>query len=391
MNNPVYLDYAATTPVAPQVAEKMARCLTADGVFGNPASISHFVGAQASAYVEQAREQVAALLQADTREIVFTAGATEADNLAIKGVARGYAHKGRHIITSAIEHKAVLDTCRYLETCGYEVTWLQPDAKGCHSAAQVEAALRADTILVSLMWVNNETGSINPVAEIGAVCRAHKVLFHVDAAQAAGKLATDVPGSGIDLLSLSAHKFYGPKGAGALYVRRRPRIRLTPLLHGGGHERGYRSGTLATHQIVGLGEACALAIQQQARNLAHVSALRQRLLNGLQQLEGVALNSPENGYPGIVNIRFEGVDGEALLMALNRLALSSGSACNSAARESSYVLRGLGLGEQQADQSLRISFGQPTTEAEIDTAIEQITTHVVTLRQLSTTCDRYQA
>ncbi|MFU8817211.1 MAG: aminotransferase class V-fold PLP-dependent enzyme, partial [Pseudomonadales bacterium] len=342
MRKPVYLDYAATTPVDPRVAQKMSACLLVDGNFGNPASRSHVYGWQAEESVEEARAQVARLLNADPREIVWTSGATESDNLAIKGLADGAFR--RHIVTSCIEHKAVLDTCRYLEGKGFDVTYLTPGAGGLISPEQVRDAVRDDTLVVSVMHVNNEIGVINDIAAIGAVCREAGALMHTDAAQSAGKLPIDVQTMPLDLISLSAHKMYGPKGMGALYVRRDPAVKLTPLIHGGGHERGMRSGTLATHQIVGMGEASAILGRDMEQENARILGLRQRLMAHLLQLPGTTLNGdPQSRLPGLVNVSFAGVDGETLLLALDDVAVSSGSACTSASVEPSYVLRALGV------------------------------------------------
>jgi cysteine desulfurase len=365
MRRPVYLDYAATTPVDPRVAQKMSACLLVDGNFGNPASRSHLFGWQAEEAVEEARSHVARLLNADPREIVWTSGATESDNLALKGVAEGASR--RHIVTSRIEHKAVLDSCRYLEGKGFEVTYLTPDASGLITADQVRDALRHDTLIVSVMHANNEIGVINDIAAIGAVCRARGVLMHTDAAQSAGKVPIDVATMPVDLISMSAHKMYGPKGMGALYVRRDPAIKLTPLIHGGGHERGMRSGTLATHQIVGLGEASAILHRDMERENARIKALRQRLLAHLLQIDGTRLNGDaEARLPGLVNISFAEVDGETLLLALDDVAVSSGSACTSASVEPSYVLRALGVPDDLAHASLRFTVGRYTTEADVD-------------------------
>lgn len=380
----IYLDYAATTPVDPDVAKAMSECLSMEGNFGNPASNTHLYGYAALEAVDLARENLGRLINADPREIIYTSGATESNNLALKGVADAYSNKGNHIITSAIEHKAILDTCKFLETKGVDITYLRPDANGMHSIEQIEGAITDKTILVSMMYVNNELGVIQNISKIGELCRSKKILFHVDAAQAVGKLPIDVKEENIDLLSISAHKFYGPKGIGALYVRRKPKIKLTPIIHGGGHELGYRSGTLATHQIVGLGKAAEIANNTMKENYEHISGLRKRLISGIKTLESIKVNSVlESSYPGIINIGFPGVDGEALLMALNKLALSSGSACNSAVYESSHVLRGIGLSDELADQSLRISIGKYTTEQDIDTAIDEIIKHVTRLRKLS--------
>lgn len=382
--NPIYLDYAATTPVDPQVANVMSQCLTMDGYFGNPASHTHFYGWQAYELVEKARENVATLINADTREIVFTSGATEANNLAIKGVAEGYKHKGKHIVTSAIEHQAVLDPCQYLEKSGFEVTYVTPDANGIVSLDRVASAIREDTILVSIMYVNNELGTIQPIADIGDLCRSRKILLHVDAAQAVGKIAVDVRYDKIDLLSISAHKLYGPKGSGALYVRRRPKVKLIPQIHGGGHEGNRRSGTLATHQIAGLGEACKIALTKMGDDRNHIESLRTRLVETLQNMVNIRINTClEQSFPGIINITVEGVDGEALMMALNDLAISAGSACNSATIEASHVLSAIGLSNEQANGALRISLGRFTSFKEIESACQSLKTHVQCLQNLS--------
>ena len=379
MTNAVYLDYAATTPVDPRVAQKMSACLLVEGNFGNPASRSHVFGWQAEEAVEEARTQVAALINADPREIVWTSGATESDNLAIKGLADGASK--RHIVTSAIEHKAVLDTCGYLEGKGFEVTYLAPGESGIIEPEQVREALRPDTLLVSIMHANNEIGVVNDVAAIGALCREAGVLMHTDAAQTTGKVALDVQAMPLDLVSISAHKMYGPKGMGALYVRRNPPVKLTPLIHGGGHERGMRSGTLATHQIVGLGEASAIFKREMARENARITALRERLLAHLMQIPGTRLNGDrERRLPGIANVSFDGVDGETLLMALDDVAVSSGSACTSASVEPSYVLRALGVPDDLAHASLRFSIGRYTSEADIDFAGRRVADVVTRLR-----------
>ena len=368
---PVYFDYAATTPVDPRVAEVMIGCLTQDGVFGNPASRSHIYGWKAEEVVEKARRQVADLIGADPREIVWTSGATESDNLAIKGAAQANRERGRHIITSKIEHKAVLDCCRYLEQHGYEVTYLQPQADGLILPAQVEAALRADTILVSLMHANNEIGTITDIAAIGQICRQRGVIFHVDAAQSVGKLPIDLREMAVDLMSISAHKLYGPKGIGALYVRRRPAVTIEAQIHGGGHERGLRSGTLATHQIAGMGAACALASDEMDSEIARILMFRQQFLDGLVDISGINVNGNLAArLPGNLNLAFAGVDGESLLMALKDLAVSSGSACMSASIEPSYVLRGIGVADELAQASLRFSMGRFTTRDEVEFALD---------------------
>ena len=391
MKLPIYLDYSATTPVDPKVAEKMIQCLTLEGNFGNPASRSHLFGWQAEEAIENARRQVADLIHADPREIVWTSGATESDNLAIKGVAFFYQKKGRHIITSRIEHKAVLDTCRQLEREGFEITYLEPGSDGIISPEQVQQALREDTTLVSLMHVNNEIGVVTDIAAIGEITRANKVLFHVDAAQSAGKRPLDMEAMKVDLLSISGHKLYGPKGVGALYVRRKPRVRLEAQMHGGGHERGMRSGTLATHQIVGLGEACQIAINTMAAEHARINELKDYLLEQVKDLEEVHVNgSLEQRVPGILNISFAFVEGESLMMSLKDLAVSSGSACTSASLEPSYVLRALGLSDELAHSSLRISLGRFTTKADVDFAVQEIRAAVSKLRALSPLWDMYQ-
>ncbi len=391
MKLPIYFDYSATTPVDPRVAEKMVACLTLDGNFGNPASRSHLFGWKAEDAVETARKQVADLLNADPREIVWTSGATESDNLAIKGVAHFYHKKGKHIVTSRIEHKAVLDTCRQLEREGFEVTYLDPDSEGLIHPEVVADAIREDTILVSLMHVNNEIGTITDIAAIGEITRAKGVIFHVDAAQSAGKVEIDLNKLKVDLMSFSAHKIYGPKGIGALYVRRKPRIRLEAIMHGGGHERGMRSGTLPTHQIVGMGEAFRLAKEELAADNAHMLSLRNRLWEGLKDMEEVHINgSFVQRVPANLNISFAFVEGESLLMSLKDLAVSSGSACTSASLEPSYVLRALGLSDELAHSSIRFSFGRFTTEEEIDHAIGQLKTAVDKLRELSPLWDMYK-
>ncbi len=391
MKLPIYFDYSATCPVDKRVAEKMAQYLTMDGNFGNPASRSHRYGWQAEEAVDTAREQVADLLNADPREIVFTSGATESDNLAIKGAAHFYSKQGKHIITSKTEHKAVLDTCRQLEREGFEVTYLAPESNGLIDLAKLEAAMRNDTILVSIMHVNNEIGVIQDIAAIGELCRSRKIVFHVDAAQSAGKLPIDVQEMKVDLISLSAHKIYGPKGIGALYVRRKPRIRLEAQMHGGGHERGFRSGTLPTHQIVGMGEAFRIAKEELQQDYDHAKKLRDRMLDGLKDMEAVTVNGDlEHRLPNNLNISFAFVEGESLLMSLKDLAVSSGSACTSASLEPSYVLRALGLDDELAHSSIRFSFGRFTTEEEIDYAVEQIHAAVKKLRDMSPLWDMYK-
>ncbi|MCO4757674.1 MAG: IscS subfamily cysteine desulfurase [Oceanospirillaceae bacterium] len=391
MNKLIYLDYSATTPVDPRVAEKMTACLTLDGNFGNPASRSHAFGWKAEEAVENARRQVADLIAADPREIVWTSGATESDNLAIKGAAHFYQKKGKHIITSKIEHKAVLDTCRQLEREGFEVTYLDPNSEGLIEPQIVADAIREDTILVSLMHVNNEIGTITDIQAIGELTRAKGIIFHVDAAQSAGKVDIDISAAKVDLMSFSAHKFYGPKGIGALYVRRKPRVRLEAQMHGGGHERGMRSGTLPTHQIVGMGEACRIAKEDLAKDNAHALGLRDRFLAGIADMEEVFVNgSKEQRVVSNLNVSFAFVEGESLLMSLKDLAVSSGSACTSASLEPSYVLRALGLNDEMAHSSIRFSFGRFTTEEDIDRAVAQIREAVSKLRELSPLWDMFK-
>lgn len=359
VKTPIYLDYAATTPVDPRVAEKMMQYLTLDGIFGNPASRSHKFGWQAEEAVDIARNDVAALVGADPREIVFTSGATESDNLAIKGAANFYQKKGKHIITCKTEHKAVLDSCRQLEREGFEVTYLAPQPNGIIDLKQLEATMREDTILVSIMHVNNEIGVVQDIAEIGEMCRSRGIIFHVDATQSVGKLPIDLSKLKVDLMSFSAHKVYGPMGIGALFVRRKPRIRIEAQQHGGGHERGMRSGTLPVHQIVGMGEAYRIAKEEMESEAARLRSLRLRLWNGIKDIEEVYLNgSLENGAPGILNVSFNYVEGESLIMALKDLAVSSGSACTSASLEPSYVLRALGMNDELAHSSIRFSLGR---------------------------------
>jgi len=392
MKRPIYLDYSATTPVDPRVAEAMMNCLRVEGNFGNPASRSHFYGWQAEEAVEEARGHVAALVNADPREIVWTSGATESNNLAIKGVAGFYKSKGKHIVTSKIEHKAVLDACRQLEREGFEVTYLDPEpGTGLIHPAAVEAVLRDDTLLVSLMHVNNEIGTITDIAAIGEVTRARGILFHVDAAQSTGKIDIDLDAMKVDLMSFCAHKTYGPKGVGALYVRRKPRVRLEAQIHGGGHERGMRSGTLATHQLVGMGEAFRLAKLEMHEEQARLRVLRDKLWAGLQGLEQVFLNGDANQrIAGNLNVSFNFVEGESLIMALKELAVSSGSACTSASLEPSYVLRALGLSDELAHSSIRFTLGRFTTEDDIDFVIGHASQAVNRLRDLSPLWDMYK-
>ncbi len=387
----IYLDYAATAPVDQRVADKMVNYLTIDGNFGNPASRSHTFGWEAEKAVDWAREQVANLINANPKEIIWTSGATESDNLAIKGAAHFNQRKGKHIVTSKTEHKAVLDTCRQLEREGFEVTYLDPNKDGAITLDEVKAAVRDDTILVSIMYVNNETGIVNDIAAIGEFTRENKIVFHVDGAQSSGKIAVDVNADNIDLMSLTAHKIYGPKGVGALYVRRKPRVRLEAQMHGGGHERGFRSGTLPTHQIVGMGEAYRIAKEDLQKDQAHVKKLADRLWNGLKDIPEVYLNGADaNRIDNVMNISFAFIEGESLMMAINELAVSSGSACTSASLEPSYVLRALGVADELASSSIRFSFGRMTTEVDIDRAIELITVAVEKLRALSPLWEMHQ-
>ena len=391
MSQPIYLDYAATTPVDPRVKEKMIQYLSLDGEFGNPASRSHAFGWNAESAVEEARNHVAALVNANPKEIVWTSGATESDNLAIKGVAHFYQKKGKHIITSKTEHKAVLDTCRQLEREGFDVTYLDPEPDGLIDHGKLEQAMRDDTILVSIMHVNNEIGVIQDIAAIGELTRSRGILFHVDAAQSAGKVPIDLETMKVDLMSFSAHKIYGPKGMGALYVRRKPRVRLEAQMHGGGHERGMRSGTLATHQIVGMGEAFRIAKEEMLQDNARIKQLHDKLLNAVKQIDEVYINGDmEHKVPNILNVSFNYVEGESLIMALKGLAVSSGSACTSASLEPSYVLRALGRSDELAHSSIRFSMGRFTTEADIDYAIAQINTSIDKLRALSPLWDMYK-
>ena len=391
VNIPIYLDYLSTTPVDPRVVAAMTACMSTEGVYGNAASRSHVFGWQAEEAVENARSQVAELINADPREIVWTSGATESDNLAIKGVAHFYHKKGKHIVTSKIEHKAVLDTCRQLEREGYEVTYLDPNEQGLTTPEMVQAALREDTILASVMHANNEIGVVNDIAGIGEICRAAGVLFHVDGAQGVGKIPVDMEQMKVDLLSMSAHKMYGPKGVGALYVRRKPRVRLEAQMHGGGHERGMRSGTLATHQLVGFGEAARIAHEEMATESAQLEALRERFWDAISDIPEVYINGDrEQRLPGALNVSFAFVEGESLIMSLRDLAISSGSACTSASLEPSYVLRALGLNDEMAHSSLRFSFGRFTTESEVDHAVQCVRHAVEKLRELSPLCDMFQ-
>ena len=384
MKLPIYLDYAATTPVDPRVAEKMMQCLTMDGNFGNPASRSHRFGWQAEEAIDQARHDIAALINADPREIVFTSGATESNNLAIKGAANFYSKKGKHIITAKTEHKAVLDTCRELERQGFEVTYMDVEDNGLLDLDKLAATMRDDTVLVSIMHVNNELGVVQDIAKIGEMCRERKIMFHVDGAQSAGKIEVDLQALKVDFMSFSAHKIYGPKGIGALYVRRKPRARLEAQMHGGGHERGMRSGTLPTHQIVGMGEAFRIAKEDFATDHARIDTLRQRLIDGVMDIEEVYFNGTQKqSVPGIVNISFNYIEGESLLMALKDIAVSSGSACTSASLEPSYVLRALGRNDELAHSSIRFSIGRFTTEEEIDYTVNLIKGSISRLREMS--------
>jgi len=391
LNLPIYFDYAATTPVDKRVAEVMMKYLTVESHYGNPASRSHSFGWAADDAIDTARAQVAALVNCDVREIVWTSGATESDNLAIKGIAHFYHKKGKHIITCKTEHKAVLDTCRQLEREDYEITYLDPEPNGLIDLNKLKAALRDDTILVSIMHVNNEIGVIQDIEAIGEMCRENKTIFHVDAAQSAGKVAIDLASLKVDLMSFSAHKIYGPKGIGALYVRRKPRIRIEAQMHGGGHERGMRSGTLATHQIAGMGEAFRIAKEEMDTENAQFRKLRDRLYNGFKDMEEVYVNGDlEHRIAGNLNISFNYVEGESLIMALKDIAVSSGSACTSASLEPSYVLRALGRSDELAHSSLRFTIGRYTTEAEIDYTIELVKGAVDKLRDLSPLWDMFK-
>ena len=386
---PIYMDYSATTPIDPRVADKMIPFLREQ--FGNPASRSHMYGWTAEAAIEEARANVAALVGADPREIIWTSGATESNNLAIKGAANFYKTKGRHIITVKTEHKAVLDTVRELERVGFEATYLEPQDNGLITIAQLEAAIRPDTILVSVMLVNNEIGVIQPIDEIGALCRSKGIIFHCDAAQATGKVHIDLEKTKCDLMTFTAHKTYGPKGVGALYVRRKPRVRLEAQMHGGGHERGMRSGTLPTHQIVGMGEAFRLAKVEMDSELTRVRALRDRLARGLMEIEEVYINGDmDHRVPHNLNVSFNYVEGESLIMAIKDLAVSSGSACTSASLEPSYVLRALGRSDELAHSSIRFSIGRFTTEEEIDFAVNLLKSKVGKLRELSPLWDMFK-
>ena len=388
---PIYLDYSATTPVDPRVAAKMMECLTNEGNFGNPASRSHSFGWKAEKAVEEARANVAALVNADPKEIIWTSGATESDNLAIKGAAHFYSKNGKHIITLKTEHKAVLDTCRQLEREGFEVTYLEPQADGLLNLDVLKKAIRKDTVLITVMHVNNEIGVIQDIKAIGEIARENKIIFHVDAAQSPGKAPIDLQDLKVDLMSFSAHKIYGPKGIGALYVRRKPRVRIEAQMHGGGHERGMRSGTLPTHQIVGMGEAFRIAKEEMAAENERIRMLRDRLLVGLRDIEEVYINGDlDHRVPHNLNMSFNFVEGESLIMALKDIALSSGSACTSASLEPSYVLRALGRNDELAHSSLRFSIGRFTTTEDIDYAIDTIKQAVAKLRDLSPLWEMYK-
>ena len=380
----IYLDYASTTPVDPRVASKMMEFLTPDGQFGNPASRSHRFGWKADEAVEEARSHVANLVNCDPREIVWTSGATEADNLAIKGVARFYKSKGNHIITSKIEHKAVLDPCRQLEREGFEVTYLDPNDKGVIDPEDVKLAIKDTTILISIMHINNELGTVNNISKIGEIARERGIFFHVDAAQSTGKTLIDLEKMQIDLMSFSAHKTYGPKGIGALYVRRKPRVRLEALIHGGGHERGMRSGTLATHQIVGMGEAFRIAKEEMDTDHEKDSEFHQKFLEKVKEIDHVYINGDlDNKVPNILNVSFNFVEGESLIMGLKDIAVSSGSACTSASLEPSYVLRALGRKDELAHSSIRFSFGRFTSDEDVENTLDILGNVVHRLRELS--------
>ena len=388
---PIYMDYSATTPVDERVAEKMCSYLTRQGIFGNPASRSHEFGWKAEAAVEQARVDVAQLINANPKEIIWTSGATESNNLAIKGAAHFYQKNGKHIVTLKTEHKAVLDSCRQLEREGYEVTYMDPEPNGLLDLEKFKAALRDDTTVVSIMHVNNEIGVIQDIAAIGEICRDRKIIFHVDAAQSAGKIAIDTENIKVDLMSFSAHKVYGPKGVGALYVRRKPRVRLEAQMHGGGHERGLRSGTLPTHQIVGMGEAFRIAYEEMAEDDARIRVLRDRLWNSLSDMEEVYLNGDmDQRISGNLNVSFNYVEGESLIMALKDMAVSSGSACTSSSLEPSYVLRALGRNDELAHSSIRFTIGRFTTEEEIDYVAALLREKVDKLRELSPLWDMFK-
>jgi len=391
MQLPIYFDYASTTPADPRVVKKMQECLSLDGNFGNPASRSHSFGWKAEEATEQARSDVASLVNCDPREIVWTSGATESDNLAIKGSARFNKAKGNHIITSKVEHKAVLDSCRQLEREGFEVTYLDPNSNGIITPEMVINSITDQTILVSLMHINNEIGVINDIESIGKITRERGVIFHVDAAQSTGKLPIDLSKLEVDLMSFSAHKTYGPKGIGAMYARRKPRVRLEAQIHGGGHERGMRSGTLATHQIVGMGEAFRIAKEDMIQDNIRIKSLRDKFWDGLKDMEEVYLNGdPEHRAAGFLNVSFNYVEGESLIMALKDIAVSSGSACTSASLEPSYVLRAIGLKDELAHSSIRFAIGRFTTDEEIEYTIGLVRNAVGKLRALSPLWDMYK-
>ena len=388
---PIYLDYAATTPVDPRVAEIMAKYLTMDGCFGNPASRSHEFGWKAEEAVENARKEVAALVNADPKEIIWTSGATESDNLAIKGAARFYRKKGNHIITCKTEHKAVLDTCRQLEREGFEITYLEPEPSGIIDLDKLKAAITDQTTLISIMHVNNEIGVIQDIKAIGEIAKENGVLYHIDAAQSAGKIPLDVKEINVDMISFSAHKIYGPKGMGALYVKRKPRVRLEAIIHGGGHERGMRSGTLPTHQIVGMGEAFRLARLEMEQERERIAEFKRTLWCQISDMEEIYLNGDlDNGSPNILNVSFNFIEGESLVMALKELAVSTGSACTSASLEPSYVLRALGRSDELAHSSIRFSFGRFTTKEEVEYTASIIKAQVEKLRDLSPLWEMYK-
>lgn len=388
----LYFDYASTTPVDREVADEMYKYLTYDSDFGNPASNTHYYGWAAHEAVNSSRSHIAKLINASDKEIIFTSGATESNNLAIKGVSYAYSNKGKHIITCQTEHKAVLDVCHYLETKGYQITYLKVDSEGRINLKELEASIREETILVSIMYINNELGVIHPIRKIGEICRKRKILFHVDGAQAAGKIHVDVKSDYIDLFSISGGKIYGPKGIGVLYVRRRPKIKLESQIHGGGHEFGFRSGTLATHQIVGLGAACKIGYKLMSDDYKRYELLRKQFLNGICIINGIKINGTQEGYyPGIINITIPGMDGEAFMMALNSVAFSAGSACNSTSIEPSYVLTAIGLSPEEAHSSFRFSFGRYTKAEEVRRLVDLIILHVDKLRKLSPFSDHWSS
>ncbi|CAL4325806.1 Cysteine desulfurase IscS [Buchnera aphidicola (Eriosoma lanigerum)] len=392
VKKPIYLDYAATTPMEITIAEKMNQYLTLSGTFGNSASRSHVFGWKAEEAVDIARHQIANLIQADPREIIFTSGATEANNLAIKGCVEFYLHKGNHIITSTTEHKSVLDTCRYLESKNNKVTYINPEQNGIIDINKLESAISKKTILISIMHVNNETGVIQPIEKIAQLCDKYEIILHVDMTQSIGKIPINLKKINIGLISFSAHKIYGPKGIGVLYVRKKPRIRITAQIHGGGHERGMRSGTLPVHQIIGMGEACNLVNKNIEIEPIRLNHLKNRLWNGIKDIEAIHLNSNiQFGSPHILNVSFNYVEGESLIMGLKNLAISSGSACTSTSLEPSYVLRALGLKDELAHSSIRFSIGLFTTEEEIDYTIQQIHSSIIRLRELSPLWEMYQS